>query len=35
MSRKYHRADKISDIGVSALCFQKPRAIGEGNGGEG
>jgi hypothetical protein len=23
----YHRADKISERGVSALCFAKPQAI--------
>ena len=26
-TRKYHRADKVSDKGVSALCFAVPRAI--------
>lgn len=25
--RIYHRASLISDIGVSALCYSKPRAI--------
>ena len=26
-ARLYHRADKISAKGVSALCFKRPRAI--------